>query len=262
MKIAILQFAPEFGRVEKNLNTVAQMTADVKADLFVLPELFATGYIFKDKTELAGFAERPGKGLTGEFLAKLSENKDAAFIAGYPELADEGIYNSALFVTSDGELINYRKIHLFNREKTMFEPGDKPFDVVEYRGAKIGMMICFDWIFPESYRSLAIKGADIICHCSNIVLPYCQKATYAHAVSNRVFIVLSNRTGTEEHAGMKLTFTGQSIAYSPGGQILCDFDSTEQTVKTIDIDPRAARTKFVTERNHVINDRRPHLYEI
>lgn len=262
MKIGILQYNPEFGRIENNLNRVAQLVANKDADLFVLPELFATGYIFQNKDELSEYAERPGKGLTGEFLARLAVDKEAAFIGGYPERADEGIYNSAIFFGPEGETHNYRKIHLFDREKIMFEPGDSPFEVFEYRGAKIGMMICFDWIFPESYRSLALKGADIICHSTNLVLPYCQRAAYAHAVSNRVFIVLSNRTGSEKRAGHKLTFTGQSIAYSPGGQVLCDFDAIEESVKIIEIDPKAARAKFVTERNNVITDRRPNLYEM
>ncbi|HDR91076.1 MAG TPA: beta-ureidopropionase [candidate division Zixibacteria bacterium] len=262
MKVAILQYYPEFGEVEKNLGRVANLTADVEADLFVLPELFATGYLFEDKNELSRYAETPGEGIIHKFLRKLAIDKNAAFIGGYPEVDGGKYYNSAIFVPPKGEIYNYRKIHLFDREKTMFEPGDRAFEVIEFRDVKLGIMICFDWIFPESYRTLALRGADLICHCTNLVLPFCQKASYAHAVSNRIFIALSNRIGAEKRAGTELDFTGQSIAYSPKGQILAEFDSEDEAVKTFEIDPEEARAKFVTERNHVLQDRRPEFYEI
>jgi predicted amidohydrolase len=262
MKIAILQYNPEFGEVEKNLKRVATLTENIEADLFVLPELFATGYLFETADELAHFAEPFKKGITGSFIHELAKKHNAAFIAGYPELAPEGFFNSAMFIMPDGKGHNYRKIHLFDREKTMFVPGDKPFEAIEFRGAKVGIMICFDWIFPESYRTLALKGADIVCHCTNLVLPFCQRASYAHAVSNRMFIVISNRIGTEERAGTRLDFTGQSVAYSPMGEVLCEFAPDEEFVRVFEIDPAQARAKFVTQRNHVLEDRRPDLYEI
>ncbi|MGC9315805.1 MAG: nitrilase-related carbon-nitrogen hydrolase [bacterium] len=262
MKVAIIQYYPEFGEVEKNLARVANLVSDIEADLFVLPELFATGYLFDDKNELAIYAEEAEEGITSSFLRKLAKDKNSAFIGGYPELDSGRYYNSAMFVPPEGEIRNYRKIHLFDREKTMFEPGNRAFEVIEYRDVKLGIIICFDWIFPESYRTLTLKGADLICHCTNLVLPYCQKASYAHAVSNRVFIALSNRIGAENRAGTELNFTGQSIAYSPKGQILAEFDSEEESVKMFEIAPEDARTKFVTERNHVLKDRRPEFYEI
>ena len=55
------------------------------------------------------------------------------------------------------------------------------------KSVKIGMMICFDWIFPEVARSLALKGAEIICHPSNLVLPHCPKAMKIRSLENRVF---------------------------------------------------------------------------
>jgi len=262
LKLAILQYYPKFGCVQANLDRISEMVDPVEADLFILPELFATGYIFEDREELVKFAEPLTGGLTYESLSALSRKKNAAFIGGFPERDSDRIFNSAMFVPPEGKPISYRKIHLFDREKLYFEPGDKPFQVIEFRGAKLGILICFDWIFPESYRTLALKEADLICHISNLVLPFCQKASYAHAVSNRVFIAVSNRTGSEENAGLRLNFTGQSICYSPGGEVLTEFSENEESVHVISIDIKAARAKFVTERNHVFRDRRPLFYEL
>ena len=262
MKLAILQYAPKFGKVENNFDRVERLLSGASCDVAILPELFATGYSFKSKGELKGFAEPAFGGETYGFLSELASSLDAAVAGGYPESSDDGIYNSALFVRPGGEAENYRKIHLFDREKLFFEPGNRPFRTFEFRGARLGMMICFDWIFPESYRILALRGADLILHMTNLVLPYCQRAAYAPAVSNRVFIALSNRIGTEDRAGGELTFTGGSIAYSPSGEVLGRLSETETGVLTVNIEPEKAREKMVTERNHVLEDRRTELYEL
>jgi predicted amidohydrolase len=82
---------------------------------------------------------------------------------------------------------------------------------------KVGMMICFDWIFPESARTLALKGAQIIAHPSNLVLSYCQQAMFTRAVENRVFTITANRTGTEINGDKELYFTGKSVIVDTKG---------------------------------------------
>ena len=261
MKIAIIQYAPRFGEVDENLDRLRSMVADVEADVFLFPELFSTGYLFKDKAELRSLAEPFLGGPTHRFLEGLARDKDAAVLGGFPELAGESLFNSAAFVLPDGNATLYRKIHLFSKEKLIFDPGDMPFRVVEFRGARLGIMICFDWIFPESYRTLALRGADVVCHISNLVLPYCQRASYAHAVSNRIFVAVANRVGTESRGGEELRFTGQSIVYSPSGDVLGELGDSEESVLTMEIDPFIAHDKRITEQNDVIADRRPEFYE-
>ncbi len=262
MKLAILQYAPVFGDIEGNIAKVERMLSKTEADIFVLPELFATGYVFENKEELLELSEPFPGGRTHEAIKRIARESNSAIIAGFPERAEDVIYNSAMFVKPNGETHLYRKIHLFDREKLLFEPGDRLFEVHEFRGARIGTMICFDWIFPESYRVLALKGADIICHISNLVLPYCQRATYAHAVSNRVFIALSNRIGQENRAGKECRFTGKSVIYSPSGEILAELGGYEEKLAVAEIEPHEARNKMVTEHNDVIQDRRPRFYEL
>lgn len=261
MRIAIIQYAPRFGEVEENLDRLRSMVADIEADIFLFPELFSTGYFFKDKAELRSLAEPFLGGPTRRFLENLARDKNAAALGGFPELAGERLFNSAAFVFPDGNATLYRKIHLFSEEKFLFDPGNTPFRVVEFRGARLGIMICFDWIFPESYRTLALRGADIVCQIANLVLPYCQKASYAHAVSNRIFVAVVNRVGTESRGDDSLRFTGQSIVYSPSGDLLGELGDSEESVLTVEITPEIARDKRVTEQNDVIADRRPEFYE-
>ena len=98
------------------------------------------------------------------------------FIAGLAERAGDRFFNSSVLVRPDGSREVYRKVHLFMDEKSLFEPGDLGFPVFEACGTTVGMMICFDWIFPEAARSLALAGAEILCHPSNLLLPWGQAA--------------------------------------------------------------------------------------
>jgi predicted amidohydrolase len=121
-------------------------------------------------------------------------------------------------------------------------------------------MICFDWIFPEVARSLALKGADIICHPSNLILPHCQDAMVTRCIENRVFAITSNRTGTEKRPKEELTFTGRSQIVDPKGRVLTQANAEEEKLCIIEIDPLLAKDKKVTPNNHIFEDRRTDFY--
>ena len=124
------------------------------------------------------------------------------------------------------------------------------------------MIICFDWIFPEVWRTLALKGAQIILHPSNLVTYWAQTATKIRSVENHVFTVLANRIGIEKRSGERLKFTGKSQIVSPKGEILLSFTKSKEQFLSSDIDPSAADDKNYTSLNHVLNDRRPQFYEL
>lgn len=157
---------------------------------------------------------------------------------------------------------NYRKVHLFNREKRYFKPGNQGFKVFDHQGTTMGMMICFDWLFPEAARSLALQGAQVILHPANLVLPYCQQAMFARALENRVFIVTVNRIGTEIAGKESNTFTGQSQIVSPRGDFLVRMGQDREQVEQVDIDPSEALDKNITPFNHVVEDRRRGQYTL
>ena len=126
--------------------------------------------------------------------------------------------------------------------------------------AKIGIIICFDWIFPEAARILALKGADIICHPANLVLPYAQRAMLARSVENRVYTVTANRLGFEKRGGDSFKFTGGSQVTSPSMEVLISGSTDREEARVVEVDLSKARNKSITEKNDIFKDRRPEIY--
>lgn len=260
MRVGFMQFSPLFGRKEENVERVINSLRGAKADLLVLPELFSTGYLFLNEEELRRSAETISDGPTVSKFLELAKKENTNLVFGIAERTDDKLFNSSVLVTAKGECFVYRKIHLFDREKYLFSPGDKELQVFDIGEAGIGMMICFDWIFPEVARSLALKGADIICHPSNLILPHCQDAMVTRCIENRVFAITSNRTGTEKRAREELTFTGRSQIVDPKGRVLAQANAEEENLCIIEIDPLLAKDKKVTPNNHIFEDRRTDFY--
>lgn len=259
MIIGYIQNAPLFGEKEKNFAQVRDLALGVKADLLVLPELFATGYTFTSEQEARSLAE-PADGPTAHFLKELSEQTGAVVVAGFIEEEGGRIYNSSIMVHGTKILGTYRKIHLFNKEKLWFSPGDKPLDVYQVNGMNIGMMICFDWFFPETARTLAIRGAQIIAHPSNLVMPYCQNSMVTRCLENRVFAVTANRIGREARGEDDFTFTGRSQITGFDGSILASAPLDEISIRTVEIDIHHADNKLINPFNDLIGDRRKDFY--
>ena len=263
MKISALQFAPRLLDKEYNLKKMKQLLIGLKTDLVVLPELCNSGYVFANKEEVFSVAEEAGKGETYFALSEIASCNNCNIVYGYPELDGNNLFNSCILIMPDGRFYNYRKTHLFNREKLFFSPGDTGFQVFNIlNGVKIGMMICFDWQFPEAARTLALLGAQIICHPANLVLPWCQQAMKTRCLENRVFAVTANRIGTELNAGETVSFTGQSQILNTKGEVLSSLSVSEERTITVEINPEEANDKAVTERNDAFKDRRPEFYKL
>jgi predicted amidohydrolase len=260
MRVGYLQFGPIFGKKQANRERVAGFLSDVKADLIVLPEFFASGYVFESREELMELAEEDG-GETFAFMNELSLSMGSAIVGSVAERDGDSCYNTCVLCAGGEVKARYRKVHLFDREKELFAPGDLPFDVYDLGGVRIGMMICFDWVFPEAMRALALKGAQIVCHPSNLVLPYCPRAMITRCIENGVYAITTNRVGTEARAGLELTFIGMSQVIGPRGDVLMRANEEEEDLRVIDIDPRLANDKMITQRNHLIDDRRPDFYK-
>ena len=260
-RLGIVQFSPARCDVAANVAAVERLLDGVEADLLVLPELANSGYLYSSPQTLAPFSEpSDGSGLFLSTLQRLAGQIGGVIVAGFSEQAPKGLYNSAAAVGAAGVIQVYRKTHLFADEKLLFLPGDTGFHIFQYAGVRVGMMVCFDWFFPESARTLALRGAQIIAHPSNLVLPYCQTAMFARCLENRVFAVTTNRYGTEELAGKHLTFTGASQIMAPRGERLSQAPTGADCVVVVDIDPAAADDKHVTARNDLFADRRPEMY--
>jgi predicted amidohydrolase len=260
LKVGYYQFSPEFGAPYNNLERIRSVLAGVEADIVVLPELAFTGYYFQDREELRSFAENISESSLVESLCQICSDNDFYLVTGFAEREKEKLFNSALLIGPPGVLCCYRKLHLFNTEKEYFDPGDTPLGTVEIRGAKVGLMICFDWIFPEVARTLGVLGADILCHPSNLVLSYCQKTMRTRCLENSVFAVTANRTGSELRPRGELAFTGQSQIVGPKGDVIVRSNSEKEELILRDIDISSARDKSITDNNNLLLDRRPEYY--
>lgn len=261
MRVGYYQNNPEFGKAAENLDRISAKLDEAEADLIVLPELCASGYQFISQEEVRALAESVPDGPTTKRLIDLARRRQLVIVAGLPELAGSTCYNSAVAVGPQGFIGCYRKTHLFFEETLFFTPGDTGFHVWDIGPAKIGMMVCFDWYYPEAARTLALKGAEIICHPSNLVLPNCPDSMPVRCLENRVFAVTSNRIGNEARGGKdQLTYIGNSEVVTPKGVILHRAPRDQEELCVVEIDPAEARNKAVTPYNDLLRDRRETYY--
>jgi predicted amidohydrolase len=260
MKAAFIQFDPVFGEIEVNIKKAVGLVEKTGAEIIVLPELFNTGYLIVSKDEAFDLSEPIPGGKTTEALSAAAREKNAHIVAGLIERENDNLFNSAVVMSPSGYLGKYRKIHLFSEEKLWFQPGDLGFNVFDIGICKIGVMVCFDWFFPESMRTLALKGADLICHSANLVLPFCQDAMITRCLENRVFAITANRTGEENRKGKKLNYTGKSQITGPDAKILYQAGAETEEIGIAEIDVNLSRDKNLNLYNHILFDRRKDSY--
>jgi len=257
--VAAIQSSPEFGKVAANVEAaLAAIPED--CDLAVLPELFSTGYQFRSRDEVRELSELVPTGPTTARLLAFSAERRTHLVVGLAERQGDRLFNSAVLVRPDGSTATYRKVHLFCDEKDLFDPGDLRFAAHEAAGTRIGMMVCFDWIFPEAARALALAGALVLCHPSNLVLPLCPDVMLTRSIENRVFSITANRVGREHRTQATLSFIGLSQVVAPSGQRLARLGQEHPGAAVASLDLSQARS-LVTPRNDVWADRRPQMYE-
>lgn len=266
MKLSCAQLWPRIGELESNRRRAASAVSAAAADgaaLIVLPELCVSGYVFRDAAEARELAE-PIDGPTVEGWREQSVREEIAIVGGVCELDDDGLIRNSAVLIEAGELLAvYRKIHLWDREKLVFTPGDDPPPVVETSLARVGVGICYDSQFPEAMRMLALAGAEVIAVPTNnpVVGPQLEPLpgelllASTTAMVNRVYVAQADRTGLERG----VEWVGATAIAAPTGRLLTQRLSGEGQVSA-DIDPALARDKQLGERNHALSDRRPELY--
>jgi predicted amidohydrolase len=269
-RVAALQTRPVFGDVEGNARRAFALADRVapQAALYVFPELALSGYVFVSRAEVRALAETPNPrraadapGLTA--LGAWAKARRTHVVAGFPERGPGGrVYNSAALIAPSGRVIDvYRKLHLFDAEKKWFAPGDRLPRVTRVGRARVGMLVCYDWRFPEIARVLALAGADLIAHPSNLVVPaLAQQAMRVRALENRVWTVTANRVGEDARPGTTLAFTGRSQVIDPSGRVVASAGPSATKALAADLDLARARDKRFTARNDLFGDRRPEFY--
>ena len=195
IQAGFIQFRPLLGDTESNMKKLSRMISQCReADLMVIPELANSGYNFTSGDQALELAEEINRSSFIEFLIAEAAEKNIFIVAGMNEKDGHDLFNTAVLICPQRGLRGkYRKIHLFMDEKDIFKPGNLGLPLFDIGICRLGMLICFDWIFPEVWRILALKGADVICHPSNLVLPFAQQAVPVHGMVNRTFVITANR---------------------------------------------------------------------
>jgi predicted amidohydrolase len=261
VKIGFLQTKPQFGQVKDNVKAAKSMLGGVTDATVVLPELFNTGYLFRNMDEVKALAESVATGFTVGEMKKVAKQQNLNLVFGIAEKKARRYYNTSVFVNSRGKVEAYQKVHLFDREKLFFRPGEQAFKTYAVEGGRIGMMVCFDWIYPEVARVLALQGAHVICHPSNLVLPWGQEGMKIRAIENGVFTVTANRIGAEKRGSVALSFSGKSQILNPKGETLVSGGERSESLKVVEIDVAEAEAKMATPSNDLFQDRKPALYK-
>jgi predicted amidohydrolase len=241
-----------------------EAAAAVGARIIVVPELANSGYVFTDAAEARSLAE-PVDGPTVTGWTELARRLDAVLIGGFCELDPDGhVRNSAVVVDAGGVRALYRKAHLWDREKLVFTPGDAAPPVVDTVHGRIALMICYDLEFPEWIRLAALRGTQLLCAPVNwpeLPRPAGERPSeivrvQAAAATNRMFIAVADRTGSERRVG----WVGGTMIVDPDGWPIGGLDLGREVTVVADLDLDTARDKRISEHNDVHADRRPELY--
>lgn len=267
--------AGRFGRdVGACLDQVARTVERARArgaELVVFPESTLGGYLFE-----TGFpvlrppvAPPPTLHAGGEEIARLVRIAGSTVLCvGYTEAGPDGLYSSAVCLNGDGVLGHHRKVHLPPGERASFSAGEG-FAAFDTPLGRMGMLICYDKVFPEAARSLALDGARIIASLS--AWPTCrtQRASSigrdrevrhfnlldeARALENQVMWVSANQSG---RLG-SLRFPGHAKVVDPDGRVLSTTGS-RPGMAFARLDSLRAVDAARSELSH-LDDRRPHAY--
>lgn len=226
IRVASVQTNPTMNDVERNvgamIDTMRRLAED-QVQLAVFPELATTGYMFESTDECRAVAEAVPNGATTQRLLSACNEYDMHIVFGIAEQDGDQLYNSSALLGPTGHLGTYRKLHLWNRENTVFSPGDLGLPVFDTPLGAIGILICYDMWFPETARTLALGGAEILCVPTNWVPLTAGNDPDGHAMANilcsanahcnGVAVVAADRCGVER--GQE--FLGRSVIVHPTG---------------------------------------------
>ena len=225
-RIAIAQRDIVWQDIDANLRTLEPMLEDVKADVVVLSEMFQTGFV----TEPESIAD---DGRTLDWMKRMAKEHGFAMVGSVVVKEAEHYYNRLYFVKPSGEVEWYDKHHLFSvgGEDRHFTAGDKRV-VVEWRGVRYLLEICYDLRFPVWSRQRG--DYDVIIYSA--LWPKPRRTVWrtllqARAIENQAWVVGVNRVGSEP----ELEYAGDSMVVDHMGRIMADAEDRE-CVEVVEIE--------------------------
>ncbi|PAQ11733.1 nitrilase-related carbon-nitrogen hydrolase [Mesorhizobium temperatum] len=262
LSIAVCQTGPIQKSAQRpetvdRLVALLEKAAAAGAEIAVFPELALTTFFprwrIDDRAEIEAFFEPAMPGPQTQRLYDAAARLRIGFALGYAELArvDGARFNTMDLVGQDGKLVGrYRKIHVpgssepepgttVHLERRYFEPGNLGFPVFVYRGVRVGMAICNDRRWPETYRMLCLNGAEIVLIGYNTPLLLDEAPAQAHlrmfhnhlpmqagAYQNTVWVAAAAKAGVEDGQAL----IGGSCIIAPTGEIAAQAMSLDDEV--------------------------------
>ena len=276
IKIAATQMPCTWNRQATldNADHLVREAAQKGANIILLQELFETPYFCQlQKFQYMELATTLEENPAVEHFKKLAKELDVVLPISFFERAGNTQFNSIAIIDADGEILGvYRKTHIPDglpyAEKFYFTPGDTGFKVWNTKYGRIGVGICWDQWFPETARSLALQGAEILLFPTAIGSePTLEKDSRihwrntmaGHAAANMMPVVASNRIGRETDEDSEMTFYGSSFIADNHGEIVEQADDCTETVLVHEFD----LDELARERREwgIFRDRRPEMYK-
>ena len=255
----------KYGDPDQNVVRIIQSIRDLASqgvELAVFPECSLAGYCVESESELA----EVGISRHSEYIAQIQATVDETglvVVFGFSESDGLNYFNTAALLQPNISANFYQKTHLPELGYDRFISKGNDLPVFETKFGKVGMLICFDIRFPEATRILSLKGADVLLLPTNWPTGADISAdllVIARAAENKIFVVSSNRVGTERG----FNFIGKSKLISPMGEVLASAGNGED-ILIADMDFSLSRNKrnVTVPGKHettIFESRRPELY--
>src|SRR5262245_45728305 len=265
--IAACQLGPTLGDPAANRDRVEAAVTEAAgrgAQLVVLPELVSSGYAFQDRAEALASAEGVD-GPTVQSWAQLAIDHGVVLVGGFCERSGEYLFNSAAVVDPSGVRAVYRKAHLWDRERLIFDAGNEAPPLVETPVGRLSTMICYDLEFPEWVRIPALAGAQLLAAPVNwpaSPAPAGERPAevvriQANASVNRMAIVACDRVGVERDVAW---VGGSVVADADGWAVAGGWSREDEAVVMAEVDPAQSDDKRIGGLSDIHADRRPELY--
>ncbi len=251
--------------VSENLHKTERLLEEVRergATIALLPELFPLPWVAAGEDSRAFAYAEPEDGPTLTFIRKTARRLHMAVAAPIYERCGDRRFNTTFVVSEHGDiLMRYRKNHIPYHpgwfEKFYYEPGDLGFPVFHHEGATMGVQTCWDNLFPEGSRILALKGAEVILAprgSGDYSRRRWRTALAANAMANNCFVATVNRIGEERGGHL---FGGDSLVVGPDGEIVAAAEG-EDVALAVEVDLEQVQES--RREWPFLADRRPPLY--
>jgi N-carbamoylputrescine amidase len=245
VKVAATQMSISWD-IEANIKKADKMIEACAKDgvnIVLLQELFLTPYFCqKEKYEYFDLATEYENNKYLNHFSEIAKKYNVVLPISFFEKSGNCYFNSLAMIDADGTILGlYRKSHIPTgecyEEKFYFTPGDTGFKVFNTKFGRVGCGICWDQWFPETARSLALKGAELLFFPTAIgsepILPkdsknHWQNTMCGHAAANIMPVIASNRIGTETEGDSSMTFYGSSFIANEEGDKVEEMDRTTE----------------------------------